>query len=126
MYTHTIYTIITAAVLHKHKQAGMTKAQMASFNDDLGALGFVFQFITLAGFHADGLITARLSRVSATVYCMNLLDCTETVPSSLCSYYYAVHSGAEAVGVTHGSFWRAKLLFVHSTATLHTSVSLTD
>jgi Isocitrate lyase family len=54
----------------------MTKAQMASFNDDLGALGFVFQFITLAGFHADGLITARLSRVTATAYCMNLLDCT--------------------------------------------------
>eukprot|EP00611_Tribonema_gayanum_P025232 TRINITY_DN5700_c1_g1_i2.p2 TRINITY_DN5700_c1_g1~~TRINITY_DN5700_c1_g1_i2.p2 ORF type:complete len:332 (-),score=144.84 TRINITY_DN5700_c1_g1_i2:317-1312(-) len=42
--------------------AGMTEAQMASFNRDLGQLGYVFQFITLAGFHADGLITARLSR----------------------------------------------------------------
>jgi isocitrate lyase len=43
-------------------QAGMTESQMASFNQDLGKLGFVFQFITLAGFHADGLITARLSK----------------------------------------------------------------
>ena len=41
----------------------MNESQMASFNDDLGKLGFVFQFITLAGFHADGLITARLSKV---------------------------------------------------------------
>jgi Isocitrate lyase family len=64
----------------------MTKAQMASFNDDLGALGFVFQFITLAGFHADGLITARLSRVSLLHTAILLTQCyTSSVAMLLCS-----------------------------------------
>merc|ERR1719433_2400177 len=35
--------------------AGMTDAQMESFIWDLAKLGFVWQFITLAGFHCDAL-----------------------------------------------------------------------
>jgi isocitrate lyase len=35
--------------------AGMTDAQMESFSWDLAKLGFCWQFITLAGFHADAL-----------------------------------------------------------------------
>jgi isocitrate lyase len=35
--------------------AGMTDAQIESFISDLGKLGFVWQFITLAGFHSDAL-----------------------------------------------------------------------
>merc|ERR1711948_236871 len=35
--------------------AGMTDAQMESFIWDLAKLGFVWQFITLAGFHSDAL-----------------------------------------------------------------------
>merc|ERR1711879_94799 len=35
--------------------AGMTDAQMESFIWDLAKLGFVWQFITLAGFHCDSL-----------------------------------------------------------------------
>eukprot|EP00612_Vaucheria_litorea_P001278 CAMPEP_0171457630 /NCGR_PEP_ID=MMETSP0945-20130129/3633_1 /TAXON_ID=109269 /ORGANISM="Vaucheria litorea, Strain CCMP2940" /LENGTH=495 /DNA_ID=CAMNT_0011983279 /DNA_START=218 /DNA_END=1705 /DNA_ORIENTATION=+ len=42
--------------------AGMSKEEMGSFNRDLGKLGYVFQFITLAGFHSDGLISSILSR----------------------------------------------------------------
>jgi len=37
--------------------AGMTDAQIESFTGDLGQRGFVWQFITLAGFHSNGLIT---------------------------------------------------------------------
>jgi len=35
--------------------AGMTDEQMESFTNDLGKRGFVWQFITLAGFHSNGL-----------------------------------------------------------------------
>ncbi|CAM9379395.1 unnamed protein product, partial [Choristocarpus tenellus] len=42
--------------------AGMSEAEMTSFNRELGRLGFVWQFITLAGFHLNGLITSRLSK----------------------------------------------------------------
>jgi len=42
--------------------AGMTDAQLAHFNDELGRLGFTWQFITLAGFHSNGLITTQLAR----------------------------------------------------------------
>jgi isocitrate lyase len=37
-------------------KAGMTDAQLSSFNDELGRLGYTWQFITLAGFHSNGLI----------------------------------------------------------------------
>ncbi|KAG8460768.1 hypothetical protein KFE25_010823 [Diacronema lutheri] len=36
--------------------AGMSDAQIESFTGDLAKLGFVWQFITLAGFHSNGLI----------------------------------------------------------------------
>lgn len=38
--------------------AGMTDKEMETFVWDLGKLGFVWQFITLAGFHSDGELTA--------------------------------------------------------------------
>ena len=37
--------------------AGMTDAQIESFTGDLAENGFVWQFITLAGFHSNGLMT---------------------------------------------------------------------
>lgn len=42
--------------------SGMSDQQMASFNDDLGRLGYTWQFITLAGFHSNGLVTTELAR----------------------------------------------------------------
>jgi isocitrate lyase len=42
--------------------AGMTDEQMQTFMFDLGKLGFCWQFITLAGFHVDGLITSTFAR----------------------------------------------------------------
>mmetsp|Transcript_4601 Transcript_4601/g.12924 ORF Transcript_4601/g.12924 Transcript_4601/m.12924 type:complete len:659 (-) Transcript_4601:560-2536(-) len=42
--------------------AGMTDAQLGNFNDDLGKLGYAWQFITLAGFHSNGLIVTELAR----------------------------------------------------------------
>jgi isocitrate lyase len=42
--------------------SGMTDAQLARFNDDLGKLGYVWQFITLAGFHSNGLVITNLAR----------------------------------------------------------------
>lgn len=42
--------------------SGMTDQQLASFNDDLGRLGYTWQFITLAGFHSNGLIVTELAR----------------------------------------------------------------
>mmetsp|Transcript_27665 Transcript_27665/g.56802 ORF Transcript_27665/g.56802 Transcript_27665/m.56802 type:complete len:124 (-) Transcript_27665:583-954(-) len=35
--------------------AGMTEQQMETYVQDLGECGFCWQFITLAGFHVDGL-----------------------------------------------------------------------
>jgi isocitrate lyase len=43
-------------------KAGMTDAQLSSFNDELGKLGYTWQFITLAGFHSNGLIVTQLAR----------------------------------------------------------------
>jgi isocitrate lyase len=42
--------------------SGMNDAQLADFNDDLGKLGYVWQFITLAGFHSNGLVITKLAR----------------------------------------------------------------
>lgn len=42
--------------------SGMSDAEIARFNDDLGRLGYVWQFITLAGFHSNGLIVTELAR----------------------------------------------------------------
>ena len=42
--------------------SGMSDRQLAQFNDDLGKLGFVWQFITLAGFHSNGLVVTKLAR----------------------------------------------------------------
>lgn len=42
--------------------AGMTDSQLAQFNDELGRLGYTWQFITLAGFHSNGLIVTKLAR----------------------------------------------------------------
>ena len=42
--------------------SGMTDQQIANFCDDLGRLGYVWQFITLAGFHSNGLIVTKLAR----------------------------------------------------------------
>lgn len=42
--------------------SGMSDSQLANFNDDLGKLGYVWQFITLAGFHSNGLVITKLAR----------------------------------------------------------------
>src|SRR4051812_27068634 len=42
--------------------AGMNDEQIGSFQDELGAAGFVWQFITVAGFHANGLIADTLAK----------------------------------------------------------------
>jgi len=41
---------------------GMTEDQIKSFCSDLGEMGFVFQFITLAGFHGSGMVADLLAR----------------------------------------------------------------
>ena len=42
--------------------SGMSDQQLARFNDDLGSMGYTWQFITLAGFHSNGLIVTQLAR----------------------------------------------------------------
>ncbi|KAJ3193101.1 Isocitrate lyase [Irineochytrium annulatum] len=42
--------------------AKMSDQQIRTFIDDLGRLGFVWQFITLAGFHSDALISDLFAR----------------------------------------------------------------
>ncbi|KAJ1551554.1 isocitrate lyase 1, partial [Nowakowskiella sp. JEL0078] len=42
--------------------AGMSDGQIHNFISDLAKLGFVWQFITLAGFHSNGLITDIFSK----------------------------------------------------------------
>ena len=42
--------------------AGMSDSEISSFCKDLANLGFVFQFITLAGFHVSGLSADLLAR----------------------------------------------------------------
>ena len=40
---------------------GWSDEQLGQFNDELGKLGYTWQFITLAGFHSNGLMTQRLA-----------------------------------------------------------------
>jgi isocitrate lyase len=42
--------------------SGMTDAEMAAFIPSVARLGYVWQFITLAGFHADALVTDTFAR----------------------------------------------------------------
>jgi isocitrate lyase len=42
--------------------SGMSDSELAHFNDELGRLGYTWQFITLAGFHSNGLIITELAR----------------------------------------------------------------
>eukprot|EP00927_Polykrikos_kofoidii_P047098 TRINITY_DN4118_c0_g1_i3.p1 TRINITY_DN4118_c0_g1~~TRINITY_DN4118_c0_g1_i3.p1 ORF type:complete len:547 (+),score=90.45 TRINITY_DN4118_c0_g1_i3:59-1699(+) len=42
--------------------SGMTDEQMRTFQKDLARLGFVWQFITLAGFHSNGLGITKFAR----------------------------------------------------------------
>ncbi|TFJ86014.1 hypothetical protein NSK_002834 [Nannochloropsis salina CCMP1776] len=42
--------------------AGLSPQEMEHFNSSLAAMGFVWQFITLAGFHANGLMTTMFAR----------------------------------------------------------------
>lgn len=42
--------------------AGMSDSQLKSFASDLGKLGYCFQFITLAGFHMNSLISEKFAR----------------------------------------------------------------
>ena len=42
--------------------SGMSDEELACFNDELGKLGYAWQFITLAGFHSNGLIVTKLAR----------------------------------------------------------------
>jgi len=46
--------------------ANMTNEEIANFNKDLGKLGFTWQFITLAGFHLNGLMVSKLASEYAT------------------------------------------------------------
>lgn len=41
---------------------GMTNEEIASFQDKLGAMGYIWQFITLAGFHGDALFAKSFSK----------------------------------------------------------------
>lgn len=45
--------------------AGMNDEQIRSFMDELGRAGFTWQFITLAGFHGNGLQTTEFARAFA-------------------------------------------------------------
>jgi len=45
--------------------AGMNDQQIAAFMDELGKEGYVWQFITLAGFHSNALITTTFARAFA-------------------------------------------------------------
>ena len=42
--------------------SGMSDDEIRDFTDQLGKLGYVWQFITLAGFHANGLIIDTFAR----------------------------------------------------------------
>jgi len=42
--------------------AGMTDSEIRNYCDQLGKMGYVWQFITLAGFHADALVTDTFAR----------------------------------------------------------------
>jgi isocitrate lyase len=46
--------------------AGMNEQEIADFQDELGKEGFVWQFITLAGFHCDALITDQFAKAFAS------------------------------------------------------------
>jgi len=42
--------------------SGMNDHELSTFNDELGELGYTWQFITLAGFHSNGLVVKKFAR----------------------------------------------------------------
>ena len=48
-------------------QAGMSDKAIKELNTELGKLGYVWQFITLAGFHSDSLFVTQFTRAYAKV-----------------------------------------------------------
>eukprot|EP00559_Dactyliosolen_fragilissimus_P005140 CAMPEP_0184857852 /NCGR_PEP_ID=MMETSP0580-20130426/2993_1 /TAXON_ID=1118495 /ORGANISM="Dactyliosolen fragilissimus" /LENGTH=552 /DNA_ID=CAMNT_0027353693 /DNA_START=231 /DNA_END=1889 /DNA_ORIENTATION=+ len=42
--------------------SGMTDMELSKFNKDLGQMGYVWQFVTLAGFHSNGLAITEFAR----------------------------------------------------------------
>ena len=42
--------------------SGMNDHELSTFNDELGGLGYTWQFITLAGFHSNGLVVKKFAR----------------------------------------------------------------
>lgn len=45
--------------------AGMSDTEIEAFTNELGKRGFVWQFITLAGFHSNGLVTHNFAKAFA-------------------------------------------------------------
>jgi isocitrate lyase len=66
--------------------AGMSDKEIQDFCGELGKLGFVFQFITLAGFHASALMADRVARGLC-------------VPKDMLSYVNQVQRAEEKEGV---------------------------
>mmetsp|Transcript_41077 Transcript_41077/g.78444 ORF Transcript_41077/g.78444 Transcript_41077/m.78444 type:complete len:148 (-) Transcript_41077:6-449(-) len=44
------------------EKAGMNEKELSTFIQDIGEMGYVWQFITLAGFHANALITDTFTK----------------------------------------------------------------
>jgi len=53
-------------------EAGLNDAAIKSLNSDLGKLGYVWQFITLAGFHSDSLGITQFTRAYARITCWRM------------------------------------------------------
>mmetsp|Transcript_9254 Transcript_9254/g.15206 ORF Transcript_9254/g.15206 Transcript_9254/m.15206 type:complete len:414 (-) Transcript_9254:640-1881(-) len=67
-FAHGVHAVVPHAKLAYNlspsfnwDNAGMSDQQMQAFTDELGSLGFVWQFITLAGFHANALAIDSLA-----------------------------------------------------------------
>lgn len=90
-------------------QAGMSDKAIQELNTELGKLGYVWQFITLAGFHADSLFVTQFTRAYAKVSVTPRIDLSakssiETARSLLLfdSFWAGSHVGLRQHGSARG------------------------
>lgn len=84
---------------HRRDEAGMSDEEIRMLNINLGKAGYVWQFITLAGFHSDALITTRFSRAYAKDYMLAYVNMIQRAEAAedVSTLTHQKWSGAEMI-----------------------------
>jgi len=80
-------------------EAGMSDAAIQALNTELGKLGYIWQFITLAGFHADSLFVTQFSREYARTHMLAYVNMVQRAEAKhkVETLTHQMWSGAELI-----------------------------